>query len=166
MIRLQHEGTQMRRDRRGFTLAEALVVVVLIGVVVSFAVPTLRRVGNGTNLRGARSALITASNVAKSSAVTTGKCAYVKLNNNAVTVFLTRCGGTGGQTEVISNRNFGVDYGVTLTMTKGTGSALAVDSVGFDPRGIPINNTQAVVFTITRAGETKTMSIGNYGKLS
>ena len=98
-------------------------------------------------------------------AVTTGKCSYLKLNNNAVTVFLTACSG-GTQTEVISNRNFGTDYSVTVTMTKGTGSALAVDSLGFDPRGIPMVNTQSTTFTITKAGESKTVVVGAYGRVA
>jgi Tfp pilus assembly protein FimT len=144
---------------------EVLVVIVLIGIVVGIAAPSLTRIGNGANLRGARGAMITAVNVAKSSAVTTGKCSYLKLNNNAVTVFLTSCSG-GTQTEVISNRNFGTDYAVTVTMQKGTGSANAVDSLGFDPRGIPMINTQSTTFTITKAGESKTVVVGAYGRVA
>jgi prepilin-type N-terminal cleavage/methylation domain-containing protein len=155
----------IRLDRRGFNLVEVLVVIVLIGIVVGLSFPMLTRIGNGTNLRGARGAMITAVNVAKSSAVTTGKCSYLKLNNNAVTVFLTACSG-GSQTEVISNRNFGTDYAVNVTLTKGTGSALAVDSIGFDPRGIPIVNTQSSTFTITKAGESKTLVVGAYGRVA
>lgn len=155
----------IRLDRRGFNLVEVLVVIVLIGIVVGLSFPQLTRIGNGANLRGARGAMITAVNVAKSSAVTTGKCSYLKLNNNAVTVFLTACSG-GTQTEVISNRNFGTDYSVNVTLTKGTGSALAVDSIGFDPRGIPIVNTQSSTFTITKAGESKTVVVGAYGRVA
>lgn len=154
----------MRLDRRGFNLVEVLVVIVLIGVVVGFAAPSLTRIGNGANLRGARGAMITAVNVAKSSAVTTGRCAFLKLNNNAVTVFLTACSG-GTQTEVISNRNFGTDYSVDITMAKGAGTPAAVDSVGFDPRGIPMVNTQSTTFTITKSGESRTVVVGNYGRV-
>jgi prepilin-type N-terminal cleavage/methylation domain-containing protein len=159
------EGIVIRLDRRGFNLVEVLVVIVLIGVVIGFATPTLTRIGNGANLRGARGALITAVNVAKSSAVTTGKCSYLKLNNNAVTVFLTACSG-GSQTEVISNRNFGTDYSVAVTMQKGTGTALTVDSLGFDPRGIPVDHSQTTTFTITKSGESKTLVVGAYGKVA
>lgn len=154
----------MRLDRRGFTLYELFVVLVLIGLVGAIAFPKMMQIGNGSNLRGARGAMLTALNVAKSSAVTTGKCGYLKINNAAVTVFLVACGG-GSQTEVISNRNFETDYGVDVTLTKGSGSALSVDSIGFDPRGIPINNTQSAVFTFTRSGETKIVTVGNYGRL-
>jgi prepilin-type N-terminal cleavage/methylation domain-containing protein len=154
----------MRLDRRGFTLYELFVVLVLIGLVGAISFPKMMQIGNGSNLRGARGAMLTALNVAKSSAVTTGKCGYLKVNNDAVTVFLVACGG-GSQTEVISNRNFGSDYGVDVTLTRGAGSPLAVDSIGFDPRGIPINNTQSAVFTFTRSGETKIVTVGNYGRL-
>ena len=83
------------------------------------------------------------------SAVVSGKCAYLRLASNAVTVFTTACQG-GAQIAVVSSRNFGVDDGVTTTLAKGSGSAAATDSIGFDPRGIPINNSQTATFTVTK----------------
>lgn len=151
--------------QRGFTLFEVLVVMVLIGVVTAFAAPSLIRIGNTANLRAARGAMLTAVNVAKSSAVTSGKCAFIKLNNNAVSVFTTSCPG-GTQTEIVSNRNFGTDYSVTVTMTRGGSSAAAVDSIGFDPRGIPMNNAQTDTFTITKSGSTKYVVVGAYGRVN
>lgn len=150
--------------RRGFNLVEVLVVILLVSIVVGFATPQLIRIGNNANLRAARGAMITAVNVAKSAAVTTGKCSFLKLNNNAVSVFTTSCPG-GTQTEIISNRNFGTDYSVTITLTKGAGSALAVDSLGFDPRGVPTNHTQSSTFTITKASSTRTVVVGPYGRV-
>jgi prepilin-type N-terminal cleavage/methylation domain-containing protein len=155
--------TQLRQ--RGFTLFEVLVVMALIGVVTAFAAPSLIRIGNNANLRAARGALITAVNVAKSSAVTTGKCSFLRLNSNAVSVFTTSCPG-GAQTEIVSNRNFGTDYSVTVTLKKGSGSALALDSLGFDPRGIPVNNSQTDTFTITKSGSTRYVVVGNYGRVN
>lgn len=154
----------MRLDRRGFTLYELFVVLVLMGLVGAIAFPKMMQIGNGSNLRGARGAMLTALNVAKSSAVTTGKCGFLRLDGNAVTVFLAPCGGST-QTTVISNRNFETDYGVDVTLAKGNGTPSSSDSIGFDPRGIPLNNSQTVTFTFTRSGESRTVVVGNYGRL-
>lgn len=154
----------MMLDRRGFTLYELFVVLVLMGLVGAIAFPKMMMINAGSNLRGARGAMLTALNVAKNSAVTTGKCGYLKIDGNTVTVFLSACGGSA-QTVVISNRNFESDYGVDVTLAHGSGTAGSVDSVGFDPRGIPLNNAEAVTFTFARSGQTRTVVVGNYGRL-
>lgn len=152
------------RDRSGFTLFELLTVIVLMGIVLAFAYPRMSSMATSASVRTARSAMMTAVNVAKSSAVTSGKCGYLRLTSSSVTVFTTPCEG-GSQITVVSNRNFASDYGVAVTLTKGSGSALTADSLGFDPRGIPLNNTQSSVFTITKNNLTRTVTVGNYGRV-
>ena len=158
----------IKNQRRGFSLVEVLVVIMIIGVITIFAAPSLIRIGNNANLRAARGALITAVNVAKSSALTTGKCSFIKLNNNAISVFTTSCPG-GTQTEIVSNRNFGTDYSVTVMLKKngtcGSGTDAAVDSLGFDPRGVPVDHSQCSTFTITQASDTRTVQVGYYGSV-
>lgn len=152
------------RDRSGFTLFELLTVIVLMGIVLALSYPRMSSMATSASVRTARGAMITAVNVAKSSAVTSGKCAYLRLTSSSVTVFTTPCEG-GTQITVVSNRNFNADYGVVLTLTKGSGSALQADSLGFDPRGIPLNTTQSSVFTITKNGNTKSVTVGPYGRI-
>lgn len=152
------------RDRSGFTLFELLTVIVLMGIVLAFAYPRMSSMATSASLRTARGAMITAVNVAKSSAVTSGKCAYLRLTSSSVTVFTTPCEG-GTQITVVSNRNFASDYGVAVTIAKGGGTAVASDSLGFDPRGIPLNNTQSALFTITKNSRTSTVTVGNYGRV-
>jgi len=154
----------MSRDRSGFTLFELLTTIVLIGIVLGIAYPRIMQMSQGVSLRSARGALITALNVAKSSAIVSGKCSYLKLASNAVTVFTRACQG-GTQLEVVSSRNFGTDYGVTTTLTQGTGTAGTTDSIGFDPRGIPINNAQTVTFTVTKGSNTRDVVVGQYGRI-
>ncbi len=151
-------------DRSGFTLFELLTVIVLMGIVLALAYPRMSSMATSASVRTARGAMITAVNVAKSSAVTSGKCGYLRLTSSSVTVFTTPCEG-GSQITVVSNRNFSTDYGVAVTLTKGSSSALTSDSLGFDPRGIPLNNTQSAVFTITKNTKTSTVTIGNYGRV-
>ena len=153
------------RARSGFTLFELLTSIVLIGIVLAFGYPRISRIARSASLRTARSSMITAVNVAKSAAVASGRCGFLRLTASEVTVFTVNCQGAGTQITIVSNRNFQNDYGATVTMQRGSGSALTADSLGFDPRGIPINNTQAVTFTITKAGETKTVVVGNYGRV-
>ena len=153
------------RARSGFTLFELLTSIVLIGIVLAFGYPRISRIARSASLRTARSSMITAVNVAKSAAVASGRCGFLRLTASEVTVFTVNCQGAGTQITIVSNRNFQNDYGATVTMQRGSGSVLTADSLGFDPRGIPINNTQAVTFTITKGGETKTVVVGNYGRV-
>jgi prepilin-type N-terminal cleavage/methylation domain-containing protein len=154
----------MSRDRSGFTLFELLTTIVIVGIVLGMAYPKIMQMSQGISLRSARGALITALNVSKSSAIVSGKCSYLRLASNSVTVFTTACQG-GTQIEVVSSRNFGVDYGVTTTLARGAGAAATTDSIGFDPRGIPINNAQTVTFTVTKGANTKDVVVGNYGRI-
>lgn len=154
----------MLRDRRGFTIFELFVVLVIAGILFAFAYPRISKVAVTASLRGARGAMITAVNVAKSSGITSGKCSWVKITSSSVTVFTTPCQG-GTQVTVVSDRNFATDYGVAVTLTQGAGSAQTSDSLGFDPRGIPISNAQTAVFTLTKGGQTRTVTVGNYGRL-
>jgi prepilin-type N-terminal cleavage/methylation domain-containing protein len=154
----------MSRDRSGFTLFELLTTIVMMGIIMAFSYPKLQYVARTASLRGARRAMGTAVNVAKTSAITAGKCSYLKITSSAVKVFTTPCEG-GTQIEIVSDRNFVTDYGTTVTLTKGSGSASSSDSLGFDPRGIPLNNSQSAVFTLTKAGVSYTVSVGNYGRV-
>lgn len=155
----------MSRDRSGFTLFELLTAIVLMGIVLSFAYPRISRMATAGSLRTARGAMISAVNVAKSAAVASGRCGYLRLTASEVTVFTVNCQGSGTQIEIVSNRNFQNDYGTTVTMQKGSGTVLSADSLGFDPRGIPMNNTQSVLFTISKGGESRTVTVGLYGRV-
>ena len=153
------------RDRSGFTLFELLIAIALMGIVLTFAYPRISKMASRGSLRTARGSMITAINVTRSAAVASGRCGYLRLSASEVTVFTVQCQGSGSQVTVVSNRNFHNDYGVTVTMQKGSGSLLTADSLGFDPRGVPINNTQSTNFVITKGGETKSVTVGKYGRV-
>ena len=154
----------MRDRRAGFTLFELLTTIVLIGIILAFSYPKLMGIARTASLRGARGAMITAVNVAKSSAIAAGKCSYLKVAADSVTVFTTPCSG-GTHIEVVSDRNFYTDYGTSITLTKGSGTEQATDSLGFDPRGIPLSNAESAVFTLTKSGASYTVTVGNYGRV-
>ena len=154
----------MRDRRSGFTLFELLTTIVLIGIILAFSYPKLQGIARTASLRGARGAMITAVNVAKTSAIAAGKCSYLKITSSSVKVFTTPCSG-GTQIEVVSDRNFSTDYGVSVTWSKGGGSAQTTDSLGFDPRGIPLNTAQSADFVLTKSGSSYTVTVGNYGRV-
>ena len=160
------------RSRSGFTLFELLTAIVLMGIVLTFAYPRISRFARSGSLRTARGSMITAVNVARSAAVASGRCGYLRLSASAVTVFTQQCQGSGSEITVVSNRNFQNDYGVTVTIKQGTDSATAAATtgvssldVGFDPRGIPINNGVVTIYNITKGGESKIVMVGKYGKV-
>ena len=65
----------MTRCSRGFTLVEMLIVVLLMGLMLGFAVPALRRMGNTHGLKGAKENIISQVQLARSRAISTGRSA-------------------------------------------------------------------------------------------
>lgn len=62
----------MLRSNRGFTLAEMMIVVLLMGLMLAFAIPAFRRLGNSQGLKGARDNIVSQLQLARARAISTG----------------------------------------------------------------------------------------------
>lgn len=62
----------MLRSNRGFTLVEMMIVILLMGLMLAFAVPALRRLGNSQGLKGARDNMVSQLQIARARAISTG----------------------------------------------------------------------------------------------
>ncbi len=62
----------MLRSNRGFTLVEMMIVVLLMGLMLGFAVPALRRLSNSQGLKGARENMVSQLQLARARAMSTG----------------------------------------------------------------------------------------------
>ena len=62
----------MLRSNRGFTLAEMMIVILLMGLMLAFAVPALRRLGNSQGLKGAKENIISQLQLQRAQAISTG----------------------------------------------------------------------------------------------
>lgn len=135
---------QLQRKRNGFTLLEVAVVVVVVGIVVAMAIPTMNQTAANQRLRDAGMSLAGALSLARSEAIRTGNIHIVFLqedtlgsalldnNGNAVPVLILDDGrpGTANQNCQIDagepSRSIPPATGVSLGVVGGTG-ALATD---------------------------------------
>lgn len=74
------------RRRRGFTLPEVLIVIVLIGVLASMVVPAISDLRARSGLRSARSLVLASLSAARAAAIQKGKTATLSLVNGTLTV--------------------------------------------------------------------------------
>lgn len=126
--------------RRGFTLIEMLIVIVLIGLVGAIAVPRLRDAFESTSVRGARVAAGTLAAKARAAAVARGCRSAIHFSGTDGTVWVTVCKvdtaagiDTLGGVEHLASR-----FNVSLAPSR--------DSVTYAPSGLSYDNE----FTILR----------------
>ena len=62
----------MLRSNRGFTLAEMMIVILLMGLMLAFAVPAFKRLGASQGLKGARENMVAQLQLARARALSTG----------------------------------------------------------------------------------------------
>lgn len=72
----------MLRSNRGFTLVEMMIVILLMGLMLAFAVPALRRLGASQGLKGAKENMVSQIQLARAKAISTGVDQPVHFNNN------------------------------------------------------------------------------------
>lgn len=143
----------MERDqmgKRGFSVIELVIVMVVIGVLAAFGIPRLRNSLEKSNIRGAKAGFATLVATARGVAVQRGCPAT--LNLTADSAWVTACNLTpppAPATVVVGSKKLvGSQYSVTFTPSAA--------SVTYDPRGI---QTDFKTTTIRIAGSTLTDSV-------
>ena len=152
----------MDAPRKGFTLIETLLVIVILGMVVLLGFPRASAGMTSASVRGARTTLINLIAKARTAAMQANRIALVKIEgDNAVVLMLPRLlepiDGNDADTLGAVER-LGDSYGVTITPTIG--------SVRFDPRGLGTGFGTGTTFLISRNGTTDTISIDGLGRVT
>lgn len=115
-------------SKRGFSLIEMLVVVILIGIIASMGLPRLRRALEKQNIRSAKALLATLVATARGVAVQRGCSATLNMTSDSV--WVTSCGVNppAAVVAVGTKKLVGGEFNVTLAPTSA--------AIVYDPRGL------------------------------
>lgn len=140
-------------DRRGFSLIEMLIVVVLIGVLAAFGVPRIRQGMEASRVSGARIAITTMNAKAKALAVQRSRVVQLIVAGNEVRLE-SRHPVTGVST-VVDRQDLYASYGVTVGSTR--------DTLRYDPRGLGLQNSATTIAVTRPGGFADTVVINSLG---
>ena len=147
--------------RRGFTLIEMLMAIVIVGAVTLILFPKMTSAMVKVDVRGARTTLANVVAKARAAATTTSRQTAVRVVGNRVMVTarprLTPAG--AGTIDTLGGvQDLNALYGVSVS--PGSGG----DSIPFDPRGIrSLGGT--VKITVARSGHTDSVVIDPLGRV-
>lgn len=145
-------------ERRGFTMIEILVVIVIAGLMLRVALPYIRTGMAKANITGSLSAIASLHAVARNSAVQKGRTAVLVVNHSTGTalVLLRRTGSAtvvdtvGAVVDLVSR------WGVTVTTT--------FDSTVFSPLSIGTGSSSNTI-TASKGGFSNSLVISAAGRL-
>lgn len=143
--------------RRGFTLIEVMIVIVVAGLLFLIGLPRLRDAVLRNNVYQSRAAVSALYSRARAVSIEQGRMGYLTISGNRVAV-LVRIAPTGaawadtiGVVEDLNAR-----YGVTVSATN--------DTIRFDPRGFGLNGTTESI-AVNRGAIADTVFISAFGRI-
>jgi prepilin-type N-terminal cleavage/methylation domain-containing protein len=141
------------RNRRGFSMTEVLVVLVLIALIMKMSFPKIIAIRERNAVRAAKLQLV--------SQITTARAAAIRRSQPSTFTWqsgeaLAKVGPTGTE-NVVSGRVRLAAMQVTVTPT---------DDIQFDPRGFATNLTARKVYRFTRNNYTDSLCVSKLGQIS
>jgi prepilin-type N-terminal cleavage/methylation domain-containing protein len=150
----------MYTSRKGFTLIETLLVILILGIVAVMGFPRMRAGMTSAGIRGARTTLINLLVKARTAATQANRIALLKIQgDNAFVLMRPRLLPGAGNADTLGPVvNLRESYGVTVTAS--------IDSVRFDPRGMGTGFGTGTTFLVSRNGSSETIRIDGLGRVT
>lgn len=147
--------------RKGFTLIETLLVIVIVSILVLIGYPKVSSAMIKTNVRGARTTLANMFSKARAAATQTNRRTRLVFNGNRVWIVASprTLPGAGTADTIGPVENLNTLYGVTVT------SSPAVDSVKFDPRGLAAGFGATSTLKVAKSGHTDSIVVDGLGRV-
>jgi prepilin-type N-terminal cleavage/methylation domain-containing protein len=152
------EGRQV--ERRGFTVIEMLLVILIIGIATLIGLPRMSAGATSASVRGARTTLVNLIARTRIAATETNRISVLKIEGNNAVILLRprRLPGVGNADTLGQVVQLGESYGVSVTG--------AIDSVRFDPRGMGSGFGSGTTFMVSKNGKTETIRIDGLGRVT
>ncbi|GAC1655385.1 MAG: hypothetical protein NVS4B3_20070 [Gemmatimonadaceae bacterium] len=143
--------------RRGFTLIEIMMVVVLMAIMMAIAFPKLQSLNRSTDVRSAAQQLATSVSAARGAAIRRGRHAY--FNQSGSQIWVTVDGQSSVPDTTLLPADLSAVYGVTIVSP-------ATTTIDFDPRGIGNKtNTSAtwITYMLSKGSATDSVCVSKLG---
>lgn len=142
------------KENQGFTLIEVILVVVVSGMLLVFAVPGIVNALQRTDVEGARTKTVALFNLARSSAIESNRHASLLLTS---TTALITAQAPGGATDTLALEDFSTN-GVNLASTR--------TSITVDPRGVATGlGTSTAIIVLSKGSFADTVQISGFGRV-
>lgn len=124
--------TGFRERRDGFTLVELALVLIIMGIIASFAIPNFNNMQRARGAMNARDAFVWMAARARTRAVETGTTQLLQVDpaNNRAWIVMRRITGTALASDTVLKINFQNEHKATVSTT-----ANSLFTVCYNPRG-------------------------------
>ena len=126
----------MKRSRQGFTLAEILIVITIMGIIMMLALPKMGNMNDRNQMRSAKDGIAARLSAARAAAIATGRPSkfYVEADSMRITTF---------------NGSVETPKGTTISLKRQFGVSVVSPNISilFDGRGMTSNSGNVIKFT-------------------
>lgn len=150
---------RLARSRYGFTLVEALIVVVVLGLIMVIGFPKISAAMVKSDLRSARTTVVNLVATARAASVQTSRTTWLKFEGSTAYVLVRPrlpADGNGDADTVGTVHDLSAQYGVTLS---------GVDSIQFDPRGFGAGFGDTTSVVLSRYSHSETVTLDGLGRV-
>jgi type II secretion system protein H len=153
----------MKNRRRGFSLVELLIVVVLIGVLTLVAVPKVAIYRDRSNVNAARERIESTIATARASAIHKGRISRFNISGNVISVE-TRDPTSGAWQWQMNALNLNSIYSSVQVQLGGA----VTSALYFEPRGVTwstVRPASTVVYRIVGKTRTDSVCVSRHGQI-
>jgi prepilin-type N-terminal cleavage/methylation domain-containing protein len=157
---LSHSSPQAGRSdaaramRRGVTLTEMMIVLVLLGILAAIAFPGFARGSERSNVRTSKQRIASYLAVTRAAAIQRGRVARFVRTGNTIKVLVDSANTQGVFAPVIDL----AEQGVTFTPTR--------DTISFDPRGLAFGFTGTAHLVVQKGSSRDSVCVMGMGRIS